>query len=384
MMKTRDSIRLAVDGEVFCLQKGGGISRIFEEILPRLKRVDTQIFPTLFLRETPRNQGCLDLGVPVRCAWMPAAVGRGYRLRKIVRSIIEKWISPIVKRRLRYDVFLSTYFALPPRVGAPSIVFVYDMVYERFPGLFETDHHALVIAQKRMAIEQASLVLCISKATRDDVVELIGVPQEKCRVVYLSGGRFAGFEQRVPCENPDAKIELLYVGAYRTPYKNFRFLLHALCHASDLRVRTATLRVVTRDQPSATEIARFRELWPMGVLAFETGCGDQELAHFYRTCTALVYPSLYEGFGLPLIEAHSLGTPVVCSDIPVFREINDGLFYLFDPNSGASLEQAVIAAHEGAFDEKLIHDRREHAARFSWDRAAEKVAQAVHDAAEMS
>lgn len=367
-----------IDGEVFCLQNGGGVSRIFEEVIPRMVQDYPSLAMTLFLRDKAINRRVLSLGIQTKNVWHPRRNARGYRLRNLICEVIDRWVVPLIKRSVRYDVFLSTYFNLPPRPNIPSIVFVYDMVYEYFPELFDSDHHASVVAQKRAAIEQASLVLCISEATRNAVIELIGIPKERCRVVYLSGERFSSL-------NPVAKpyvgdaIRLIYVGQYNTPYKNFEFMLRALASASKPEIRNAELRVVCRNRPTADDLNRYREIWPEGKLVFESDCSDQQLAEYYVSSSALVYPSLYEGFGLPLVEAHSLGVPVVCSDIPVFRELGDGSYFMFDPSSPVDFELALCNALSFRRAPGMVARLRQHAAQFTWQRTTEGVVEAIKE-----
>ena len=279
---------------------------------------------------------------------------------------------PFVEKRL--DTILSQ------TLGNWELI-VYDMIYERFPELFDPEHHAKVVAQKRKAIERATLVLCISEATRGDVVELIGIPRERCRVVYLSGERFASLGAAPGRFRPSKGVQLLYVGQYGTPYKNFDFLLTALASASDERIRTAKLRVICRNPPPLDVSRRYAEIWPRGTLVFEADCTDEDLAAHYQSCSALVYPSLYEGFGLPPVEAHSLGVPVVCSDIPVFRELGADAYFFFDPASPRALEQAILNALVVGRQPEAVAKRQRHAAQFTWQRTAKGIASAICDVA---
>jgi len=372
---------LLIDGEVFCLQRGGGVSRIYEEVIPRIVHDFPDISPTLFLRDRPMNEQSLALGARTKYVWHPTRRGRGYRVRNWVCAMIDEHLVPTVRARIPHDVFFSSYFTLPPREDVPAVVLVYDMIYERFPELFEPNHHAEVVAKKRRAIERASLVLCISEASLHDVVELIGVPKERCRVVYLSGGRFASQKQLCAEPVPQDRIRLLYVGQYGTSYKNFEFLLKALSSASRPEFRSSELRVVCKNRPPTPLLRRYEDAWPEGTLIFDETCDDQQLADHYLNSTALVYPSLYEGFGLPPVEAHSLGIPVVCSDIPVFREIGGDAYFLFDPTSTTEFESALSRAASSRRSAKDAEMRRKHAAQFTWERTTEGIVSAIQEVA---
>jgi glycosyltransferase involved in cell wall biosynthesis len=157
--------------------------------------------------------------------------------------------------------------------------------------------------------------------------------------------------------------DLVYMGSFM-PYKNVELLARAMHLLPDF-----TLRLMSR--ASDDDVARLTALAPTGSLVFHQGVTDAEYADILSTARALVTASRNEGFGLPLVEAMSAGTPIVVSDIAIFREIGSQAAVYFDPDSPESFAAAVRT-----IDDMDEWDRRSAAARiraadFSWDNSAE-------------
>lgn len=163
---------------------------------------------------------------------------------------------------------------------------------------------------------------------------------------------------------------LVYMGSYM-PYKNVDTLVRAVAALPDHE-----LHLASRISPDERE--RLTRLAPQARLVFHDGVTDTEYAELLSGATALVHASRAEGFGIPLVEAMRLGTPVVVSDIPIFREIGDGAALYFDPDNPESLVAALWSLEREGEWERRSTVSVEVAARYNWAASAEKLLELMH------
>lgn len=270
----------------------------------------------------------------------------------------------------RPDIVHETYYSnvsVAPR-GSRRVVTVYDMIHERFAPMFSRSH--LTTEPKRAAAMRADRVLCISENTRRDLVEMFGVPKHKVSVVHI------GYDKLVPSGKLPANIlpaaqkpYLLYVGS-REGYKNFEGLLQAFAISPFLR-SNFSLVCFGGGAFSNGEMAHARELGLSDTQIGQIGGGDEVLADLYLGAAAFVYPSLYEGFGIPLLEAMSLGCPVICSNTSSFPEVAGDAGEYFDPGDIESMRSTIEAVLQSQSKrDALIQKGHKRCASFSWERCA--------------
>ena len=363
------TMRLLVDGDVFCWQKQGGISRVFREILPRLVALDSSLEIEVVVAGPLTSSGLVGMPLSVRKVPQISDALRPWRFWNPVRDIVNPKLSARFWRRRRADVFVSTYFTSPP-LRCPSVCVVYDMVNERFPELFSAELNANVLKRKREAVQKADRAVCISESTQADLIHYMGVDVGKCRVMRLAGSVTS---ERVCASEPSSDTSapfLLYVGDYLSPYKNFTFLMNCLCEYWDKYGEDLCLKVVSETPPPADVQKRYADPLRRGRLVFINECPDDRLLSLYANCAALIYPSLYEGFGIPIIEALAGGAPVVCSDIPVFREVAADDAYFFERSSRPAFLAALATALAHGRSAQWVKARRRRAQEFSWDASA--------------
>lgn len=371
-------MNIAVDGEVFTWWARGGIARIYREVLPRLAHQRPQWRVTVHTQGDvpaeslpPGVQHCAIPRVPPE--WRP------WRFWRRVAPRLDRALSRMHWRRLDADMFLPTYYSQPP-LAAPSCCLLYDTTMELFPDGFDARVLASVLPRKRDALRRAAVVVCISENTRKDAIRILQLPEDKCRVALLGG--FGDIPRHEPL--PGAADEgpepfLLYVGDYYAAYKNFPLFLDAVGDSASPILRQYRVVVAGSRRPSPDEEREFRQLISGSRLKFRVGVSDGMLAALYATCAAFVYPSRYEGFGIPVVEALQLGAPVVCANSSSLPEVGGDVVRYFDPESVESLRAAIIAAVGDGRAADWVERRRAHAARFSWDRVAAAIVAAIEE-----
>lgn len=354
---------VAYDHQIFTLQRFGGISRYFCEIAARVGGDPdwrARVVAPLYFNEHLSEANVARIGWHLRMR-----VPRTTRLYRMANALL----GPPLLRGCRADVLHRTYYTPQPRPpGGRLVITVFDMIHELLPQYFPADD--AVREHKRRSVEAADQVICISHSTARDLQRLLDVPADKITVTHLAPSQ--AFESCMAARCSQApRPYLLYVG-YREGYKNFGRVLDA--YAASPRLRADFDLVVFGGFPfDAEESARIAHLGlDPGRVRREVG-SDADLACAYAGARAFVYPSEYEGFGIPPLEAMSCGCPVACSDTSSLPEVVGDAGEYFSPREVESIRAAM---------ERLAYDDQRHAeltsaghhqrGRFSWDRCADE------------
>lgn len=357
-------MRIAFDQQVFLLQEFGGISRYvcsLTEALSLIPGVEAKIYAPLHY-----NRHLEALPRELIQAW------RLPRIPKTARPVFA--LSTILAcraiRRFRPDIVHASYYA--PDAFAPEsarrVITVYDMISERFPAEFPGRQFT---DAKKSAILRADHVLCISESTRRDLIELFGIAAERTSVVYL------GCDDLMPRDASDtgasakspSRPYLLYVGS-RGGYKNFTALLQAFASSTYLR-GSFSIMCFGGGALVAEELALLEKLGLSDMHVRQVSGNDELLATTYKAAVAFVYPSLYEGFGIPPLEAMSLGCPVVCSSASSIPEVVGDAGEYFEPSDSESIRVAIEHVVQSVSRRsELIAKGHARRALFNWARCA--------------
>jgi glycosyltransferase involved in cell wall biosynthesis len=275
------------------------------------------------------------------------------------------------------NVWHSTYYSRPTSWAGPEVQTVVDMIPERFPELFHQTMYRQFRGYKRACVLAADLIICTTESTRADVVNFYSLDPTRVRLTPLAASDIfrplpqTGTDSSSPARRPF----LLYVGE-RYHYKNFVGMLDAF--ESWGRRDEVDLVVVGRPW-SRSEVDTITERRLQDHVCLVSGVDDEHLCRLYCHATALVFPSLYEGFGIPLLEALACGCLIVASEIPSSLEVAGDLPFYFKLNNVDSFHVALDAALDSGRDPVRVRRGIARASAFSWERTARATLEALAD-----
>lgn len=324
---------LVFDGIVFSLQQTGGISVLFSELFARLPAGRFTVLGYL--------------------SNAPDAVPREAYVAQQPRRL-ERYRRPIIGGEAA--VFHSTYYRLPARSSAAVVTTVYDYVYERFD---RSPRRLVHSAQKTAAIRGADRIICISENTRRDLLDREGA-RFADRTVVVPLAASSAFRPDPTAARTD---EVLFVGG-RGAHKNFQNLVRALAPLADHSLlvigggpfTTAERELLHRCLPHRHHAA--------GYLT------QEELNAAYARAFCLAYPSRYEGFGIPVLEAMRAGCPVVAVNASSIPEVAGDAALLLDSGDPDEIREALESLRSADARATLVARGLSRGSMFSWDNAA--------------
>ena len=359
-------MKIAFDAQIFAEQEFGGISRYFCALateLSRIPNINVKIVAPLHV-----NGYLRELNPEIAFGHF---IPRLPKTGRIIKTLSGAFFRPVAAM-MRPDIVHETYYSPRPTYGGrvPHVLTVYDMIHERFPGSFAVNDP--VASYKASAVHRADHIFCISENTRRDLLEIHGLPEERISVTYLGYDALAA-SSITATELVGDSPYLLHVGG-RQGYKNFEGLLRAYTASDWLRTN---FRVVCFGGGafSPTERGLMAELGISGAQVVQIGGADDRLAALYSSAAAFVYPSMYEGFGIPPLEAMSLGCPVICSNTSSIPEVVGEAGEYFDPADTGSIRDALERVLQSASRRSQLVDLGYvRCRRFSWERCANETA----------
>ena len=380
-------MRILYDHQIFYRQNYGGVSRYFCELMNEFSK-DPDISFTLPLRFV-QNDNLAQF--PQLNEYWSGRYNRLYN-NNIVSSVQKKirfnalnfGLNFLVNnqgesvrliKKQDFDLFHPTYFEpyfLNYLQKKPYVLTVYDMIHERFPEYFKVRDQTRV--WKKQLIENAGAVIAISGNTRKDITKFTNTDPDRIHVIYLGNPfeHMSSPEQVTPCSDPPVfgKPYLLFVGG-RPSYKNFNFFIESvaemLCKNEELHVVCAGSLPFTRNEKQFLKDLKILDK------VHHVKINDAILKNLYKNARAFIFPSLYEGFGLPVLEAFSCGCPVIAGKSSSLPEIGgDGALY-FDPVDRDSLISALeTVLFNEKYREDLINKGYDRLKYFSWGLTAHK------------
>lgn len=355
-------MRVLFDTYAFRMQRVGGISRYFAELIRRLPSVG--VHPLLFMPMVD-NEHAASTGLSHRRS-SEILSGRP-TLRRVVHGLIRHG-EDLLRVAGRYDLLHRTYYSSVARSRRPAVCTIVDMIPELFPQHFGVNPHQ----NKRQVAADSDLIFSISECTSRDIASVYGIDRSRIVTTPL-GIDPQKFNRSATSTNPFRPPYVLFVGQ-RSGYKNFNRMAKAM-EPILLREPQLSVAVVGGGPLTADEMALFGGRESQARVQQATVL-DSDLAKIYRQAELFVFPSEYEGFGIPILEAFAAGCPVAASRSSSFPEVGGDAIEYFDPRSIDEISQAVnrIVASRSRADE-LRALGAERVRLFPWTGTVEKTAQ---------
>jgi len=346
-------MKVLFDGYLYSLQGTGGINRYFSELIPRLP---ASVRPTIYGHQPsplcPISHPRIRVGPP------PSAA-------KFFQRMFLQWCGG-------FDLIHPTYYHLEPplsweRIPGKVVLTVHDFVFAKYGHLYKKSSRLL--EDQSAAIQRADQIICVSSSTRNDLLERFPSAEDRCSVIPL-GASLPKPEK--PFVNSGGVPYLLYVGS-RVFYKNFPCAVETIVKLNQSGGRVDL--VIGGRSLSQDELNLVSDLGASSYIRVCENPNDNTLAELYLGAIALIYPSLYEGFGLPPLEAMTLGTPVLGLGISSLPEVVGRGGVLIDPeatHAEAFAEAARRILEDDEFQNQLAEAAIAQASKFHWKRTAEE------------
>lgn len=367
---------IGIDGNEANVSKRVGISEFAYQLLAQFSSFDAQdIIFRIYLKSEP---------VPIlpqeNHNWKYRVFGPG--------KFWTQWRLPLdlYTHRPRPDVFFSPTHYAPRFSPVPTVVSVMDLSYLRFPELFNKSDLYQLRNWTAYSVKKAAKVLTISDSSRDDIIKEYNLPAEKVVTVYPGIKETVTLQPRVYGMNQlQTKYHIsdnfiLFVGTLQ-PRKNITRLIEAFSKIE--RTKDLQLIVIGKKGWLYEEILAAPEKFGVEKdVKFLEGVNDEELEIFYKNAICYVLPSLYEGFGLPVLEAMQHGCPVITSNVSSLPEAGGDAALYVDPEDVDDIAKKITRlVHDKSLREELVSKGKKQVQKFSWEKAARETLHVLQEVA---
>ena len=320
--------KILFDNQMFTFQRFGGVTRYFADLMYNLPA--DEFTADIPMRYCENHYVTETYGHRYETIRFP----KNYRFRRQMYMLVNRHIAWKAAKFADYDIFHPTYFDpyfLKPvkKRGKSVVLTVHDMTFERYPQ--DVLIYDRTIPHKKRLIAEADHIIAVSENTKRDIIELLGTDPSKISVVHH------GYR---PIAEPSPQLfdrYVLYVGE-RKGYKNFLPWLSAIRPIFNL---DPNLRIVCTGSPfTSSEIKLFNK-WSIADRLVHIAANDAQMASLYRYALCFVFPSHYEGFGIPILEAFANGCPVCLSNASSFPEVAGDAAVFFNPNDAQSMQDSL-------------------------------------------
>lgn len=362
-------LKIKFDYHIFNSQEYGGISKYFFYLYIALSKLDCHpriiapIHRNRYLRKIKKEQGLrFFLSMNNRLI---------IRVIKIISFLYDQFHS----RFNKYEIIHKTYF--PSKLNffgrsiyldsfnspkSKKIITFYDMSFFLFSNLLNDSKNMISLQKKQCA--DADAIIAISHSTKNDLIKYYNISKEKISVIHLGVDKEIFFKKRK--SNLDVRNFILFVGNRQT-YKNFELFVESFAEITD---QSINLVLFGGGEITQSEIRLLDKFSIIKKVYYETG-DDIKLSKFYNSAKFMVYPSLYEGFGLPVLEAMSCGCPVIAGDNSSISEVADDSALLIDVTKKEAIRDAMNKLiNNESMRLSLSQKGIKRSKNFSWEKCA--------------
>lgn len=353
------------DHQTFSLQSYGGISRYYVELIRELNKYETvKTHLSLLFSDN---------------VYLETLAIKPYKLPELIRQPLRSSIQYRINKlyckqdikKTQFDVFHSTYYDsyfVEHISKKPLVVTFLDMIHERYADEFvDLAADKKITNRKKKIANEATCIIAISESTKRDLIELMGIPEEKIKVIYLGSSINYNSTNNSELNSDLTKPFLLYVGN-RNGYKNFDWFLEAIAPLVckfDLNIICAGGGHFLVKEKKLIETLKLVDK------VIQMPIDDVLLEQLYRNAVAFIFPSLYEGFGLPVLEAFACNCPCIVSKVSSLPEVAGDAALYIDTGRAESLHYAVEQILcDSVIRRDLIIKGQQQLSRFSWQHTA--------------
>lgn len=378
-------MKVLYDYQIFEIQQFGGISRYYFELLKTFRKnnlleweLPLKYSSNIYIQsEHELFRPVLDKRDPYSF-FLPGIDFKGkWKTYKILNKLTgfpnEQFANMKLSlagiRKNDFDIFHPTYYSdyyLKHLSGKPYVITVYDLIHEKLTAQkLVTDHYSV---NKRKVIEKAAKVIAISESTKKDLIEVFDIDEKKIEVIYLANSMqpdhdFTGLESKLILPEK----YLLFVGN-RSGYKNFDRFIRSV--TSILNEHKDLFIVCTGTPFTKEELDTYNRLGVNKQLIHHF-IDDVSLAFLYKNALAFVFPSLYEGFGIPVLEAFSCGCPAILSNTSSLPEVGGDAAIYFNPLDADSIRATVSKVYASEILRNNMRQKGfDRINLFSWEKTA--------------
>jgi len=361
-------MKIFYDHQIFCNQDYGGISRYFSELIKYFMknnrdgfRLSLKYSNNIYIKELE------SLNI------QPFARSINFKRKPSVISYLNNGNTVRNLKKQDYDIFHPTFYNpyfLNHLGSKPFVLTVHDMIIENFPDMYAGQNE--ISGWKKKLIQKADKIIAVSENTKRDIVRLWNINENKIKVIYH--GSSLNLDTGAGAKNYELpKKYLLFVGD-RDHYKNFKKFISAV--SSIIKNDSELSIVCAGGKKFSFEEKKTLENVGISDRIYHYPVDDSFLARIYNKTLAFVFPSIYEGFGIPVIEAFSCGCPAIISKGSGLAEIAGNAAFYFDPMDEKSMADSIKQViYNDRLREELRRKGFERAKKYSWERTVQDTIQ---------
>lgn len=346
-------MRVYLDNIIFSLQRSGGISVVWYELLKRM--IDNHELDIKMLEYAEGKKNICRSILPIDDFLIN---------KKATFNInVERFLNPVIREKNPF-IFHSSYYRTVSNPKAINVTTVHDFIYEKYmKGISKQ----INCGQKYSAIRKSDSIICISESTKQDLLAYMpDVCEDKISVIYngVSDDYFVveGHDGELPFP---ANSYVLFVGGRAAGYKNFRFSVQAVAKTG--------LNLLIVGQQLSKEERQFLDEHLRNRYKIVSDAPNVVLNQLYNFAYCLLYPSSYEGFGIPVLEAQKAGCPVIAFNSSSIPEVIGDQRLLFHELSLPSVLDCLERLNDESFRADIVEKGVKNAKRFNWDKTYQEV-----------